>query len=146
MKYKAEQLWNKIWTAQDTPCSLYSGKQRVSMCLVAVKDLFEWSLSGWFSFCTCFLYKNIYVYKAFLTVVGRLVHIHIFFIVQVNKTIFADGPMLAAGCDHTHDRWEFVSDTQCMVVCGWPKPARVIGKPVWWKVIEQIPCRQHQEW
>lgn len=98
MKHKAEQLWNEIWTSQATPCSLYFGKKRVSMWLIEITVSLEWKVPGWLpDFLSVLVFFAESISKALLTVVGRVVHNHVFFHSPGQE--YSDTLLLAHTCE-----------------------------------------------
>lgn len=146
MKHKAEQLWNKIWTSQATPRSLLWKKER--KYVADWNDGFTWvKVPGWLpDFLSVLVFFVKSISKALLTVVGRVVHTHVFLHSPCQE--HSDTSRLA----HARELWAVIlltagtSCLMCTVAGGWPRPARVIGAPERWDVTEQFPCRQLRGW
>lgn len=115
MKYKAEWLWNEIWTSQATPCSLYFIKNRVSIWLIEIIVSLEWKVTvGLSDFLSVLLFAKS-ISKALFTVVGRVVHAHIFFHSLAQE--YSDILWLA----HTCELWAVTDGTYvwCALHGGW---------------------------
>ena len=119
--YEWKRLWNKIWTSQATPCSLYFGKKRVSMWLIEIIVSFAWKVPGWLpDFLSVLVFFAKSVSKALLTVVGRVVHTHMsFFIPQVKNTAMLCGWPIPVSCGQWPYSWQMGLYVWCALHGGW---------------------------